>query len=372
MKASIKTAVFSLIPTFVLLVLLESGARLWAVTTPQIFMKPLPEERRGLTQKDPLLFWSIKPNLDTKYEGAVVRTNSLGLRSEEVREKRDGEFRILSLGESTTFGSGVANEETYSDRLQHYLELSDPSRSYTVLNAGTPAHSSFQFLNYLTERSLPLKVDMVLLYSELNDYLPASVRDSSNNEIGITMSDRELFTSNRSRIRKWMETYSAFYRAVTYSRARASIRKFQAEAVVNPLTTVGIPDIGLGARALGQSNSEAHPTADRLAEPSRPTRVFPSERRENLQAMANFCEEHNIRLVIIHPSYKDSRWHSCLLTEFCEGRRVPMIEAQGFLHPSGVPGDEMFLDDFHPTREGHDRLGRGLSERILKELAKGT
>ena len=47
-----------------------------------------------------------------------------------------------------------------------------------------------------------------------------------------------------------------------------------------------------------------------------------------------------------------------------------MIEAQTLLHPPGVPLEELYLDDFHPSREGHDRLGRGLAERILKELGR--
>jgi len=49
-----------------------------------------------------------------------------------------------------------------------------------------------------------------------------------------------------------------------------------------------------------------------------------------------------------------------------------MIEAQQFLHPPDAPLDEMYFDDFHPSREGHERLGRGLAERILQEMAEDS
>lgn len=235
--------------------------------------------------------------------------------------------------------------------MQHYLERSDPSHNYRVLNAGTPAHSSFQFLNYLRERGLALEPDLVLLYSELNDYLPSSLRDSTNNELGVTMSDRELHSAKSSILYNELEAHSAFFRAVTYSRARSSIARFQADQVSNPLVTISLPKIGLRPRLFEQRDGASQLTRAGSEETALPSRVSPKERRENLEVIAAFCREHEIRLLLIHPSYRMSKAHECLLTAFCSEEKVPMLDAREFLHPPGVALEHLCLLSQLTSRE---------------------
>ena len=243
-----RKAVFAAIPLLVLIVLVESAARLWAQAEPQLFTRPLPEEEGGLFVDDPALFWRLAPNLDIEYRGNRVRTNAHGLRSPALREKHPHEYRILSLGESTTFGTGVEDAHTYSARLQWHLNRMQEDRVIRVMNAGTPAHSSYQFSTFLRERGLPLEPDLVLVYSEANDYLPASLRDSSNNEVGVALSDAELAAARGSTLRRWLETHSAFYRALAFARARSAIAQFESNEVENPMDGIGLPSIGLKPR----------------------------------------------------------------------------------------------------------------------------
>jgi hypothetical protein len=129
----------------------------------------------GLVRADAELGWSMNPNvsLTTGFQGGSYQlaTNSLGLRSPEVEDKAAGEYRILSRGESTTFGLGVDADQTYSQRLQGLLTEAT-GRSVTVVNAGHSAYSSTQSLIYLRGRGLDLKPDMILFYHEANDYMP--------------------------------------------------------------------------------------------------------------------------------------------------------------------------------------------------------
>ncbi len=58
---------------------------------------------------------------------AGIRINSLGFRSDEIPLKKvAGEFRILVLGDSVTFGTGGRNEGTYpsilQERLRRYIQ----------------------------------------------------------------------------------------------------------------------------------------------------------------------------------------------------------------------------------------------------------
>src|ERR1041385_8150104 len=90
-------------------------------------------------EPDARLYWKLKPNQDcfTKVDHKPVHVNAQGTRGPEfAADKPTNTFRILSLGDSRTFGWGLADEETYSRRLEkllaEYLKARRPL---------TPAHS---------------------------------------------------------------------------------------------------------------------------------------------------------------------------------------------------------------------------------------
>ena len=70
-------------------------------------------------------------------------------------------------------------------------------------------------------------------------------------------------------------------------------------------------------------------------------------------------------MVVIHPTYKDSKPHSCLLTEFCAKNGVPMFEAYGSLHPGGKGDGSLFKDAVHPSAEGQENLARDLAAFLI-------
>ena len=188
-----KRILFSLLPVCILLLISEVFVRVKGLAEPRLRTMGLMEEASGIVGPDSDLFWALQPNLDHIYEGVRVTSNELGLRSAEVRAKKDNELRILSLGESTTFGVGVPNDQTYTEQVSGLLQDYFPLHHFTALNAGVCAWSSFQSHKYLELRGVHLAPDIVLFYHELNDYLPSTLRDSSNTEIGVLMTDKELY-----------------------------------------------------------------------------------------------------------------------------------------------------------------------------------
>ena len=176
-----RKVLLALLPSLLLVVLVEGFFRLARLGDPAFRSQALPEEQFGMMQTDPELFWSLRPGFRTSYQGKQVTLNQLGLRGAEILPKGSSEFRILSLGESTTFGAKVSDGETYSAGLETFLTELVPAKPVKVINAGVSAYSSFQSLKYLELRGLRLEPDLVLFYHEVNDYLPSSVRDSQNN-----------------------------------------------------------------------------------------------------------------------------------------------------------------------------------------------
>src|SRR5262249_44290892 len=103
--------------------------------------------------------------------GAAIRftvsTNREGLRGPEIPSRKAG-IRILALGDSTTFGLGVADEQTWPAVLQARLgeRLGRPAGG---VNAGVPGYTPYQGMRYLEERGLALDPDLVVATFGFND-----------------------------------------------------------------------------------------------------------------------------------------------------------------------------------------------------------
>ena len=360
-----KLIVFACLPALALILVAEVGLRLVGAAVPSLQTIPLPEQLAGIMRPDDELFWSVQPNLRGTFLDKPVSTNSLGLRGAEIGPKQPGTVRILSLGESTTFGAGVADEETYSFVLQQTLQAADPGHRYEVINAGVSAYSSFQSLLYLKLRGLALAPDIVLFYHEFNDYLPTSFREGATSEVEVAQTDRQRFDSSRDRWRRRLLKYSAVYRFVSYHVAGREIEQLQEHDLTVPWSEIGMPDHSFTPRPRVVTQQGSAGRDAMLNERALPTRVTPAERRANLLELAEQCRDHGIKLVVIHPSYRDSQPHECVLTEVCRDEHLPMFDAYACLHPQGAAPGALFWDIVHPTRAGHAALAAELARFLL-------
>jgi lysophospholipase L1-like esterase len=118
-------------------------------------------------QPDAKLFWRLKPNQDcyTKIDHKPVHINSHDTRGPEFTDEKPADtIRILSLGDSRTFGWGLTDEETYSRRVQNLLQKHvGGGRKVEVINAGVNAWSYPQMLVYFREYGLRYHPDYVVL-----------------------------------------------------------------------------------------------------------------------------------------------------------------------------------------------------------------
>ncbi|MDP9171191.1 MAG: SGNH/GDSL hydrolase family protein [Acidobacteriota bacterium] len=127
---------------------------------------------------DPHLSFAHVPNSSAFLMGYPVSINSHGLRDQEYTvEKPAGVYRILMLGDSTTFGWGVPEEQTVAKILEGRLRQtqSQSSRKFEVLNAGVGNYGTVQeYTHYLTyDRAF--HPDLVILGYFINDAEPVPV-----------------------------------------------------------------------------------------------------------------------------------------------------------------------------------------------------
>jgi len=130
---------------------------------------------------DPRLYWRLKPNQDcfTKIDRKPVHINSHGTRGPEfTTEKPPGTYRVLSLGDSRTFGWGLSQDETYSDEFGRRLQARfGPGNRVEVINAGVNAWSFSQMLVFYRDFAAVWQPDLVIV-AEANLWTQFSDKNS--------------------------------------------------------------------------------------------------------------------------------------------------------------------------------------------------
>ncbi len=140
----------------------------------------------------------------------AYRRNSLGLRAPEIDAERSSDLpRVLFLGDSFTFGSGVADEEAlFPQRVGRALGVD-------VLNGGIPGSYPAHWHELLERVIEPYAPDVVVVVFFLRD----GTRLSSMNHFFGPIRDRIV----RRNAASWLYRHSAVYRRVRDALDRRSV-----------------------------------------------------------------------------------------------------------------------------------------------------
>jgi lysophospholipase L1-like esterase len=324
----------------VLLLLLETGSYLFGFfpVGPDPMIAGIREEWASTRRWDPLLFWSLKPGLRQRdpRTGVEFRTNELGLRGPEVPAEKGDEFRILSLGESTTFGESVEYDECYSARLQKSLPQVH-GRPVRVINAGVPGYALVQGCQYLEHRGIDLEPDVVLLYFGINDFLPVTY-----------LSKRDAMIDGASKPNDWElleQRQACSFRVGTWMRRHSNL-----------------------VRAMASVMHE-EPERARTQRDSNKVRVPPGHRRKLLSRIEGFCAEHGIHLLVIIPWYLEFEAHEPLLRSFVREHGVAEVDLPRLL--GSLDRTRYFTDPMHPNAAGHAAVAQAIEE-VLAGIWKSS
>ncbi len=144
-------------------------------------------------QADPVAFHLHQPHASRKMawsehpRGSIeLRTNNLGFREDADTfpgPSPTGSYRILVTGDSHTDGV-VYNDESFANRLELYLGLTSPTRSFEVINGGVGYYGPFQYRGFFA-RQESLEPEFLIVNVFLgNDFLDTSRQLEATTGIG--------------------------------------------------------------------------------------------------------------------------------------------------------------------------------------------
>ena len=132
-----------------------------------------------------------KANL--KYE---IRINSLGFRDIEFKlNKEAGVIRVVCLGDSSTFGWDIKEDEAYPKIIEKFIHEKLPSHKVEVLNFGIPGYSSWQGRLFLAQRVWEFEPDILVVAYGRNDELDTAFAPTKD---GINRTDKELMPDDET------------------------------------------------------------------------------------------------------------------------------------------------------------------------------
>ena len=167
--------------------------------------------------EDKILDYKLKPNFSGMYSGMQVKINSEGMRGDE-QNYNDEENKILIVGDSVSFGFGVELQDTYSYKIQEYINTFYKNKT-AILNSSVPGYDISQYRKYLEINVEKIRPNLILLCITLNDI----------NEFQGTGSESPVkFTKG---IRFWLEKSQ---QVLGISNSKISMRKAQ-ELTVNQI-----------------------------------------------------------------------------------------------------------------------------------------
>jgi lysophospholipase L1-like esterase len=259
------------------------------------------------------------------YQGVEIATNEMGLRERPLSPPSGERRRILVLGDSVAFGWGVRIEDTFSRQLETDLRQKLNIYAETV-NSGVPGYNTKQETAFLAQYYESLKPDLILLLYVNNDI---DTIDRERTHMGI----RPDLWKNPTGVADYYLSWSRLYFMARH------LTPVLFSAMIGPFTDV--------RTAPGWQQS-----------------------MESLAAMARYCRERNVPLVVFQFRMVSNALENALKNDI-----TGVAGKEGFHYCDTLPWFQgrnlreltnSFIDT-HPNAKGHRILAAGALSYLTRE-----
>ena len=139
-----------------------------------------PLDLRGLHRKSPLpgVLYELQPGATktvTRGNSGTIEysVNELGFRAGEFSlRKPEDTFRILTIGDSVSFGIDLKTQERYTEKLEDKLHTRFSGNDFPrfqVINMSVGGWNTYNELSWLRRRGMELEPDLILWQFHMND-----------------------------------------------------------------------------------------------------------------------------------------------------------------------------------------------------------
>ena len=305
------------------------------------------------------LGWVLKPNLDwTALDVAIpFRTDAFGHRIHgptsdagsaggAAPPAEETAATVDCLGDSSTFGYGVAADQTYPGRLEARLRASTGDANLRVRNFGVPGYTSYE-ARLLAERDRP-HAPVTIVWVGFNDHFPS----------------RPGHTRGASLLRRRI-AYACFHsRACSYFFDRLTYRDPSAPPVTVPFPDHYLPDVDPDdyvrqltrtVRALRAAGSE-------------PILVIYPPLSVDDRARLQIAEYWKQPLELVDANLAAHSQYQELTRDVARQEGVRTIDLVEPFTRAGT--DQLHVDWVHPNATGQDLIASLLEPVVLDVLAK--
>lgn len=303
----------------------------------------------GAYDKDPLLFWKLRPSSTNnvnarRYRGKIV-----------PYVKPQDTLRILVIGDSCAYGAFVDDErDTYAHILEDKLNAKS-SKRFEVINAGVPGYSSLQGLRYLKTELLKYQPDCIIVGFGFNDLCEAvGVKDK---DIPVSLFPTWLFTvdSTLGNLRSYR-----FMKQLAFGIRYRYLKFFNRSKVCAAQNTYPsldkITDVDTFIITLSAQYAKF---------PLR--RVPPQDFSDNIIEIIKLARTHHSQVFLLTlPSVDGCFVYEQLLRLIARKYGVPLVDLIEEFKDIKANTQDFFVDNNHYNLKGHRLVADLLFERLKK------
>lgn len=304
---------------------------------------PPPKQDEITMYGNPYLIFENVPgtwSTSNQHVNFTANINSMGFRAPELSiPKPDGIRRFITTGDSSVYGFGVNDADVFSS-------VAATKLGYKVepINAAVPGYSSYQSLNLLKLRGFKMQPDLLVI---------ANIWSDNNFDAFVDKNVLALYSGYEASVSgsaKRVLARSAIYRVLDW---RLRLKEHRNNIIQK--------------RKVGwQVGSNEHIGL---------RRVEINDYAENLESMVQMAMSNNAEVVFvmlaneedIEQTSGDKAWtpYRNVMEETARRYGAPLINVPELFRRSGLSKSDLFLDEMHPTVQGHQIMGNALAELLL-------